>query len=102
MQLVPSMLGNEYPLTRCVNRKALTVAYPGGESFAWSERLVGLISVIAPGSPAGLKFRAGVRAGRLERSILQLAGVGRRAYIDINGPVSGDSKWMHGVVAAQR
>ncbi len=53
MQLVASMLGNKYPLARCVNRETLTIAYPSGETICRRKWLVSLVRVIIAMCPRG-------------------------------------------------
>ncbi len=102
MQLVSSVLGYVYALVGCVESKTFTVTNPGSETIGRSKGLLCLVGVIAPDPTAGLQFRTRIRARRLQRPVLQLAGVSRRAHIDVHGSIGSDGKGMHGMVAAQR
>src|SRR5260370_578620 len=72
------------------------------EALRRSNSLVRFVRVVTPDVTAGLKFRAGLGAGRFECTIFQLAGIGCAGDIDVHRPVSTNDEWMHRMVAAQR
>src|SRR6516165_9212100 len=102
MQLVASMLRHKYAMAGQVNPEALSIAYPRGIAVCWRKLLIGLLRVVPPDTAAGLKFCAWLRAWRLERPVLQLAGIRRRANIHIEKSIGADEVRMHRMVAPKR
>src|SRR4051812_4035187 len=102
MKLISSMLGHEYAFAIEVNSKTFAVADPGSITICGRELLVCFLGVVSPDAAAGLEFGARLGARRLERPILQLAGIRRGAHIHIQKSIAADVERMHGMVAAQR
>src|SRR5262249_40232085 len=61
-QLVAPVLCREYPPSG-IEREALAIAQARRESFRRGEVLIQLVGVVAPGTTAGLQFRARLVAG---------------------------------------
>src|ERR1700761_1662500 len=101
MKLVTAMLGHVDALTGVVDSETFTVTNAGGVAVGRGKGLVGFVGVKSPCAATRLELRARIGAGRLERSIFQLAGVRRGAYIDIQRTVRGDGKRVHGMIAAE-
>ena len=64
--------------------------------------LVRLVGIVAPGAGPGLQLGAGLDARRMRDAVRTLAGIRRRAHVDIQMARAVDDHRMHGMVAAQR
>src|SRR5262245_24736122 len=81
-QLVAAVMDRKYP-ARGVECDPFPVAQPGGEARGGRKALSGPIGVVAPNAGARLKLRARLNARRVWHSVFDLAGIGRRAQVDV-------------------
>jgi hypothetical protein len=95
------VLGGKYP-ARGVECDPFPVAQPGGEALGGREALPGPIGVVAPDAGARLKLRARLNAGRVWHSVFDLAGIGRRAQVDVERALRIDPERVHRVIAGKR
>ena len=96
-QLVAAVLGGK-EFTRGVDCDAYRVANPGNKALGRRKLLPCPVGVVAPDSSSRLELRTRPDAGGVGRSVLDLAGVGRRAEIDVQTPLCIDHKWMHRMI----
>src|SRR3984893_18124453 len=82
--------------------EALAIADPGGKPLRRRELLPGAVRVVAPRAAARLEFRARTDPRGVEHPVLDLAGIGGRAEIDIEIALPVDRKRMHRMVAGDR
>src|SRR5580692_4354749 len=99
-QLIPAMLGY-INSTGGVECEALAIADPGGEALGRRKVLPGPVRVVAPGAGARFELRAGRDPRRVERPVLDLAGIGGGAKIDKEIALPVDRKRMHRVIAGE-
>jgi hypothetical protein len=85
-----------------VECKAFAIAYTSGEAFGGGEALPDPVGIVTPDACSRLEFRARIDSRGGERTVLDLAGIGCRAEIDIQITLLIDCKRMHGVIAGER
>ena len=101
LELVATVLGRKDPACG-VDRDTFPIAKPRHEALGGREPLPRPVGVVAPDAAAGLELRAWLDAGRVEHPVLDLAGVGGRAKVDVQRTLRIDLEWMHGMVAGER
>jgi hypothetical protein len=95
------MLGHEHP-ARGVECDPFPVAQPGGEALGGRKALPGPIGVVAPDAGARLEFGARLNARRVRHSVFDLAGIGRRAQVDVERALRIDPERVHRMIAGER
>src|ERR1700731_1112495 len=84
-----------------VECEALAIADPSGEALGRREVLPGPVRVVAPGAGARFELRTGSDPRRVERPVLDLAGIGGGAEIDKEIALPVDRKRVHRVIAGE-
>jgi hypothetical protein len=64
--------------------------------------LIFFVGVVEPDAGASLELRAGLMAGRIRHTVLELAGIGCRAEIDEQMALAVDGERMHRMIAGER